>query len=325
MKKIINFIYNIFYTCVSFLTKIFYMGIEYICRTFKLIFILIARFFDLLVRHFNKRKSQPQFFLLLILYLVTGWTLFKIFYKVPTKLVDNSKYLKNIEVNNNTSNITNTTNSTVNNTTSGNTTNNTSGVDSNLFRRYGATPLEQVNLNTFKNINSDTVGWLNVDGTTINYPVTKTSDNDYYLTHSFDRSLKNTGWVFMDYRNNSENLDYNTIIYEHNLLNNTSFGTLTNTFKSTWLKNSTKSIILITSNNRYVFKIFATYKIDPEVYYLQNTFSTADNFKEFVNKLKSRSTHDFGVDVSKATNIITLSTCTSDNKGRTVVHGVLVK
>ena len=34
-------------------------------------------------------------------------------------------------------------------------------------------------------INPDTVGYLKIDGTAIDYPVVKGKDNDYYLTHDF--------------------------------------------------------------------------------------------------------------------------------------------
>ena len=49
----------------------------------------------------------------------------------------------------------------------------------------------------------------------INYPFVQTSDNDYYLNHSFNKKYNDAGWVFMDYRNNASNFDKNTILYAH--------------------------------------------------------------------------------------------------------------
>lgn len=48
--------------------------------------------------------------------------------------------------------------------------------------------------------NSDTVGWIKVDGTKVNYPVVQSSDNSYYLNHAFNGSSNIGGWIFADYR-----------------------------------------------------------------------------------------------------------------------------
>ena len=57
-----------------------------------------------------------------------------------------------------------------------------------------------------KRINSDTVGWIEVESTNIGYPIVQTTDNNYYLTHSFDKASNDAGWVFMDYRNSSDGI-----------------------------------------------------------------------------------------------------------------------
>lgn len=74
------------------------------------------------------------------------------------------------------------------------------------------------------------VAWLSVDSTNINYPIVKYKDNQYYLNHSFDKNYKNSGWVYMDYRNNNKLIDDNIIFYGHNLYNKTSFGSISNIF-----------------------------------------------------------------------------------------------
>lgn len=82
-----------------------------------------------------------------------------------------------------------------------------------------------VDFNGLKRTNPDVVGWLKVNGTNINYPFIQSSDNDYYLTHSFNKSYNRGGWVFLDYRNNGTN-NKNTIIYAHGRSDKTMFGTL---------------------------------------------------------------------------------------------------
>ena len=70
----------------------------------------------------------------------------------------------------------------------------------------------EADFDALKKINPETVGWIMVPGTKINYPFVKTNNNDYYLKHSFDKTSNKKGWVFLDYRNDIDNLYKNTII-----------------------------------------------------------------------------------------------------------------
>ena len=131
--------------------------------------------------------------------------------------------------------------------------------DKSLFKHYGNMQLNQIDFNSLKNTNSDVVGWIIVDGTNINYPVVKTQDNDYYLNHNFNHNDDSTGWPFMDYRNNIGMSDDNTIFYGHNLLNNTSFGSISKIFTNNWIRNSSGKIIYLTDNTLYTYQIFSAY------------------------------------------------------------------
>ena len=82
-----------------------------------------------------------------------------------------------------------------------------------------------VDINKLKTFNPDTIGFIKVMGTNINYPFVQTLDNDYYLNRSYDKTYNNAGWIFLDYRNNEFN-DKNTIIYGHGRINGTMFGSL---------------------------------------------------------------------------------------------------
>ena len=88
--------------------------------------------------------------------------------------------------------------------------------------------LINVDFNELKKINSSTKGWIQVNGTNINYPFVQSIDNDYYLNHTFNRTINQAGWVFLDYRNDINNLSKNTILYAHGRLDKTMFGSLKN-------------------------------------------------------------------------------------------------
>ena len=109
--------------------------------------------------------------------------------------------------------------------------------------------LLDVDFTELEKINKDVKGWIQVNGTNINYPFVQTSNNDYYLTHSFNRDYNSAGWIFMDYRNNINNLDKNTILYGHSRLDKTMFGSQKNLLKSDWYKDKNNHIIKLSTNN----------------------------------------------------------------------------
>ncbi len=187
-------------------------------------------------------------------------------------------------------------------------------------------PLISVNFNELKKKNSDTVAWIKVEGTNINYPVVQTKDNDYYLTHAFDKSTNSAGWVFSDYRNRWPYKNENTIIYGHGRLNGTVFGSLKNVLNSKWQKNKDNYIVkLSTPNENSLWQVFSVYTIDPENYYLKTNFTNKEQYQEFLNVLKDRSVFSFNTTVDSLDKMLTLSTCTPDNQGRIVLHAKLIK
>lgn len=174
-------------------------------------------------------------------------------------------------------------------------------------------------------INSDTVGWLKVNNTYVNYPVVKTIDNDYYLNHSFYKQQNINGWIYMDYRNDPSKLDQNTIIYGHNMKSGMMFGSLNYVKNSSWYNNPDNlKITFNTVNRKMQWQIFSIYVIDVTSDYLYANFDFDSQFKAFVDKIKSRSIKDFGIEVSGTDKILTLSTCQNNSKQRLVVHAKLI-
>lgn len=182
-----------------------------------------------------------------------------------------------------------------------------------------------VNLNYYIQKNPETVAWIQVNGTNINYPVVQHEDNEYYLEHDFYQRKTNIGWIFGDYRNNFENFNNNTIIYGHNLINGTMFGSLPNLLNSTWFATPNKNYIkLSTKTTNSIWQIFSVYKIAPTTDYLQAKFNSANTYQEFLNTLKNRSEHQFDIELDYTDKIITLSTCDNTGTNRVAVHAKLV-
>ena len=185
--------------------------------------------------------------------------------------------------------------------------------------------LINVDFKDLKNQNSDTVGWIQVKGTNINYPFVQTNDNDFYLTHSFNKKYNRAGWIFMDYRNDKTNLDKNTILYAHGRLDNTMFGSLKKILNNNWLKNTDNHIIKTsTESENTLWQVFSVYRIPTTTDYLKITFNDNKDFLEFGNMLLSRSTYNFNTKINEDDIILTLSTCYNDNE-KVVLHAKLIK
>ena len=175
-------------------------------------------------------------------------------------------------------------------------------------------------------INNETVGFLTVKGTNINYPIVQHSDNSYYLKNDFYKKKSSMGWVYMDYRNDSKNFNSNNIIYGHSMLNGTMFGTLKNVLTSSFRKNSENMIISYdTPTAQYKFKIFAGYRVEYTTDYLKTEFENKKDFDSFVKLIRGRSSFKTNDKVEFGDKILTLSTCAGNGKKRLVVHAVLIE
>ncbi len=182
----------------------------------------------------------------------------------------------------------------------------------------------EVDFKELKRMNSDTVAYLIVNDTNINYPVVKGKDNNFYLNHSFTKEKSEAGTLFMDSNNKFDGSDYNIIIYGHNRLDGIMLGSLKNVLKEEWYSKEENLFIKLINENKAVdYKIFSMYKIKEEDYYINTSFND-ESFRKFVNTIKGRSVHDFGEDLTNVEQVLTLSTCTLVDGYRFVVHAYKV-
>ena len=182
-----------------------------------------------------------------------------------------------------------------------------------------------VDFNKLKKVNNDTKGWIQINGTNVNYPFVQTNNNDYYLNHAFDKSKNGGGWVFLDYRNNLSNNEKNTILYGHGRQNKTIFGSLKNILNSNWVNNTNNFVIkLSTEYENTLWQIFSIYRIPTTNDYIQTDFKDNTEFLEFANMLLNRSDYNFNTTVNKNDQILTLSTCYNDDD-KVAIHAKLIK
>ena len=191
--------------------------------------------------------------------------------------------------------------------------------DTNEEKKY------KINFEELKQKNSDTVAWLKIENTNIEFPIVQANNNSYYLTHNFDKEYNVAGWIFADYKNKLDGTDRNIVVYGHNMRNNSMFGSLKDVITEEWYNNEeNKYITFVTENEYQTYQVFSVYQIKTEDYYIQTEFKS-NEFTEFIDTITKRSKKDFGINVSKEDTILTLSTCANNNKYRVVLHSVRVK
>ena len=182
-----------------------------------------------------------------------------------------------------------------------------------------------ISLSELKQNNPDTVAYLVVNGTDINYVVVKSDNNEYYLNHNFSKKNNSAGWIFMDYRNKFDSSDKNTIIYGHNMKNGSMFGTLKRVLNKDWQTNEDNlTIKLLTLDGINLYQVFSTYKIEVEDFYLKTNFLDDSDYQKFLNTLKKRSNYNYHVELDSNDKILTLSTCTGNGNKRVVLHAKLI-
>lgn len=180
------------------------------------------------------------------------------------------------------------------------------------------------------NQNNDTVGWIKMEGTKLNYPVMQTPDDpNFYLYRDFDKKDSTRGsvyaWSEADVNEPSDNIT----IFGHNMADGSMFNCLgAYTSKTAWENNPL--IMFDTLNEYHTYKIFAVFKTSANLgqgfsYHKFVDAASEQEFNDFVAECKRLSFYDTGITPVYGDKIISLSTCeyTLDN-GRLVVCAVRI-
>ena len=169
-------------------------------------------------------------------------------------------------------------------------------------------------------INSDIIGWLQIPGTSVDYPVTHTNNNSYYMNYNIYKQWDKNGALLADYECNfNSGLPTNTIIYGHNWnncwapFNNRQsykmFEEVHDYADASFAANH-PYIYFSTTEKDYKYKVFAAFYT--HVNWTDYIYAYPDNAKlsNVISTAQKNSLHNFGTKASTGDKIITLSTCT---------------
>ena len=184
-----------------------------------------------------------------------------------------------------------------------------------------------VDLSAYLAQNPDFVAWLRIPGTNVDYPVVQTDNPDYYLNHTFSGKSSVVGTLFSladaDYAAPGRNI----AIYGHHLRSSgEKMFTSLMRYKNPDFYEDNKTIVLDSLYRHSEYTIFAVVNMkagdwEPS----RTTFSGDAAFMAFVNRAKSESLYDTGVEVGADDHILTLITCDrsyAGKEGRLVILAV---
>ena len=160
--------------------------------------------------------------------------------------------------------------------------------------------------------NNDIIGYLNIEGTSIEYPVVQAEDNEFYLRHNIYMEPDVAGWVFLDYENDLySNLDRNIIIYGHNMRQQMRFHDIRYYVDENYFKYH-PTIVFNTINGDNEWEIFTFFRTHTSFNYIEIFIQNNDAWKDTLAKMKEMSMYDTGIEVSSDDLVILLSTCTNE-------------
>lgn len=186
-------------------------------------------------------------------------------------------------------------------------------------------PIE-VDFAALRSENPEVVGWIYCEDTPINYPICQGEDDEYYLTHAYDKKETKSGSIFLETENDSMFADANSILYGHHMKDGSMFATLADWSEQKYFEQH-PCMWLLTPEEIYRVDLFSGYTTDAT----SDTYTVIRNYGEQMSAYLKQvvALSDFQTDINVSnldSHFIVLSTCEYYyENARYVLHGKLVR
>ena len=194
------------------------------------------------------------------------------------------------------------------------------------YERYKPTiENEGVTFKQLQALNPDVIGWLTVYGTNIDYPVVQGRDNIKYVNTNAEGRHSLSGAIFLDYRNNRDFMDFNSILYGHHMENRVMFGEITS-FSNTDYFNARRYGMLFVDGQSYGIEFFAFVHSDAnDTQVFRVNINDYEAKQNYLDLLMDMATVTRDVSVTVDDNLILLSTCSPNStNGRDILVGRII-
>ncbi len=185
----------------------------------------------------------------------------------------------------------------------------------------------QIDFDSLKAVNPDVVGWIRFDDTdavNVDYPILHAADNDTYLYRDMLGERHSSGSIFLEAMNAPDFSDYYNILYGHNMKNGSMFGTLKKYNRDENFYDANQYFTIYTEQGAFRYQIFSYENVadDSEIYTVG--YAPDEQYQALIDQMVSGSMKDTGIVPTNQDRIVTLSTCSSSDTIRFVVHGVCI-
>lgn len=193
------------------------------------------------------------------------------------------------------------------------------------YSAYRPTQEDSTSFEELRAINPEVFGWLTVYGTNIDYPLVQAGDNDKYIYTDAKGNYAAFGSIFLDYRNNRDLSDFNSIIYGHHMDKKVMFGEIAD-FREESFFNSHRYGGIYCNGKSYGLEFFAFLEVDTSGTIYKPGIKDSEKAEEWLDNLMQKSIYIRDYDVGLDDHIVLLSTCTSDiTNGRHILAGKLLQ
>ena len=183
--------------------------------------------------------------------------------------------------------------------------------------------LETLDLDALRRTNPDVLGWISIPGTQLDYPVLQSEDNQYYLTHTWEKQRNSAGSVFLECQLSGDFSEFNTILYGHNMKNGSMFGSLRQ-YRTQSHYEANPHIYMTDGETIRRYEIFAAFEAEVTGYTYRLDINTPEKKQALLDYSLARSVIDAEAVPTPEDAVITLSTCTGNGYDtRWVVQAVL--
>lgn len=164
-----------------------------------------------------------------------------------------------------------------------------------------------------KAINPEVVGWIQVPGTAIDYPVYQASDNEKYLRHNMRGEYTIGGQIFLDCENTAPGMvDQQSILYGHHLKDGSMFYALY-LLKDQATFDATPTVWYVTEDATYELEPLFDYFTQPDDQDVrQFQFASEDEFHSYLTERLGKAVAkraDAEQIIAGAHHVLTMSTC----------------
>lgn len=190
-------------------------------------------------------------------------------------------------------------------------------------------PQKNLDWEKLQRVNADIYAWIYIPGTDIDYPVLQhSSDDSYYLNYNLNGTKGYPGCIYTERANSREFTDFDTVLYGHNMRNDSMFAELHEYEKQDFLDEN-PYVYIYTGDKVFVYEILTAYKTDDAHILNTNDFSTDAGRVSYLETIAAEAQNGIHTNgqaaLSVDSHLLTLSTCVGkDSDKRFLVQAVLL-